>query len=273
MRYALCSLPKEVAVKYIDIDKKNDLPGRQISEKETFSFRCYPGIGCFNRCCRNLNLFLYPYDVLRLKQALDISSDEFLERHVDAVLCPGNFFPEVLLRMSENREKTCPFLTDSGCAVYADRPDTCRSFPIEQGVEYNAARKKDTPVYFYRPPDFCQGQYQDQQWDVAGWAKDQEAQRYQQMTIRWAQIKRLFQNDPWGAEGPEGSRAKMAFMATYNIDRFREFVFQSSFLKRYKIKSAFQKKMKADDLELLKFGMDWVKLFLWGIQSKKIRPR
>jgi hypothetical protein len=31
--------------------------------------------------------------------------------------------------------------------------------------------------------------------------------------------------------------------------------------------------MKADDVELLKFGLDWVQLFLWGIKSKKIRPR
>ncbi len=273
MRYALCSLPKEVAVKYIDIDKKNDLPGRQIGDTDTFSFRCYPGIGCFNRCCRNLNLFVYPYDVLRLKNALGISSDEFLERHVDVVLCSGNHFPEVLLRMSENQQKTCPFLTDSGCTVYADRPDTCRSFPIEQGVQYDAARKKDEPIYFFRPPDFCLGQHEDRQWDIASWARDQDADRHHQMTIRWAQLKRLCQNDPWGAEGPEGPRAKMAFMATYNMDAFREFVFHSSFLKRYKVKTAILKKIKVDDGELLKFGFDWVKLFLWGIKSKKMRLR
>ena len=31
-------------------------------------------------------------------------------------------------------------------------------------------------------------------------------------------------------EGPEGSKAKIAFMATYNIDRLRDFVFQSSYV-------------------------------------------
>jgi hypothetical protein len=65
----------------------------------------------------------------------------------------------------------------------------------------------------------------------------------------------------------------MAFMATYNIDRFRDFVFHSSFLKRYKVKAAVLKKLKADDEELLKFGFDWVKLFLWNIKTKKIRMR
>ena len=50
-------------------------------------------------------------------------------------------------------------------------------------------------------------------------------------------------------------------------------MFESSFLKRYKVKSALLKKLKNDDLALLRFGFDWVKLFVWGIQSKKIRKR
>ena len=93
------------------------------------------------------------------------------------------------------------------------------------------------------------------------------------MTIRWAGLKRLFQTDPWGTEGPEGPRARMAFMATYNIDRFREFVFHSSFLKRYKVKAAVLKKITAGDEELLKFGFDWVKLFLWNIRSTSFKER
>ncbi len=260
-------------MKSIDLDKLKDLPGRQIGGKDTFTFRCYPGIGCYNRCCRNLNLFLYPYDVLRLKNTLGFSSDEFLDQYVDVVLRSGNFFPEVLLRMSENKEKTCPFLVDTGCAVYADRPDTCRTFPIEQGVLYDAAGKKDTAVHFFRPPDFCLGQHENQQWTMATWSRDQDAERYHKMTIRWAELKRLFQTDPWGTEGPQGPRARMAFMATYNIDRFREFVFNSSFLKRYKVKSVILKKIESDNGELLKFGFDWVKFYLWGIKSTSFKER
>ncbi len=260
-------------MKSIDTDKLTDLPGKRIKDGDTFSFRCYPGIGCYNRCCRNLNLFLYPYDILRLKNALDLSSDDFLDQYVDVVLRTDNFFPEVLLRMSENKERTCPFLEDAGCSLYTDRPDTCRTFPVEQGVLYDANRKKDTVLHFFRPPDFCLGQHEDQEWTVATWSRDQDAERYHRMTIRWAELKRLFQNDPWGGEGPEGPRAKMAFMASYNIDRFREFVFNSSFLKRYKVKSEILKKIKANDGELLNFGFDWVKLFLWNIKTKKIRPR
>lgn len=202
-----------------------------------------------------------------------MTSDAFLDKYVDIVMRPSNYFPEVLLRMADNPEKTCPFLTETGCAVYHDRPDTCRTLPIEQGLIYDASRKKDLPVFFYRPPDFCLGQHEKEEWTVPDWIEDQEAEQYHKMTIRWAKIKRLFQNDPWGLEGPEGPKAKMAFMATYNIDQFRDFVFQSSFLKRYQIKSPLRKKLKTDELTLLQFGLEWVKVFVWGISSKSIKKR
>jgi len=260
-------------MKKLDIDKIDKLPGLRIKKDDTFNFRCHPEVSCFNRCCRNLNLFLYPFDVVRLKQCLGLTSDEFLDEYVDVVLGPSNFFSDVLLRMAPVPEKTCPFLTATGCSVYADRPDTCRTFPIEQGMLYDAQNKKDTPVYFFRPPDFCRGQDESQEWTISGWSRDQEAELYHKMTARWAAVKRLFQEDPWGLEGPGGAKAKMAFMATYNVDNFRDFIFQSSFLTRYKVTSALLKKLETDDVHLLKFGFEWVKLFIFGIRSKSIRLR
>ncbi|UCD79851.1 MAG: YkgJ family cysteine cluster protein [Desulfobacterales bacterium] len=260
-------------MKYFDIEEMDNLPGVRIKEGDTFRFRCHPDVGCFNRCCHNLNLFLYPYDVLRLKQFLQMSSDAFLDKYVDIVMRPSNYFPEVLLRMSDNTGNACPFVGESGCAVYDHRPDTCRNFPVEQGVLYNAAQRKAEPVYFFRPPDFCLGKHETQVWRITDWVADQETEQYYNMTIRWAELKKLFQKDPWGFEGPEGPRAKMAFMATYNIDRFRDFVFQSSFLKRYLIKSTLRKQLKTDDAALLKFGFEWVKVFIWGMQSKDIKQK
>jgi hypothetical protein len=253
-----------------DIDR---LPGMRLKPGDTFNFRCYPGIACFNRCCRNLNLFLYPYDVVRLRKNLEISSDRFLEEYVDVVLRQDNYFPDVLLRMAENAERTCPFLGPDGCSVYPDRPDTCRSFPVERGLMYDAKTGKNQPVYIFRPPDFCEGRLEEPTWDVRSWTRDQEAVRYAQMTSRWAELKQLFQTDPWGSEGPRGARGRMAFMAAYNMDRFREFVFESSFLKRYKLKPVLIKKIRGDDLELLKLGFDWIELFVWNKPSKKIRPK
>ena len=131
----------------------------------------------------------------------------------------------------------------------------------------------DRPIHFFRPPDFCLGQHEKKVWTPQSWTRDQQAVFYNKMTNRWAEVKRFFQDNPWGREGVEGPKAKMAFMATYNIDRFRDFVFNSSFLKRYKVKSAILKKAQTDDVQLLKLGFDWVMYFVWGIKNISIRIR
>lgn len=257
-------------MKCIDAEKLDQVVGRRLADKDTFCFRCHPQVSCFNLCCRNLNLFLYPYDVLRLKQYLEISSDEFIDRYVDVVLRQGHYFPEVLLRMAENEQRTCPFLTRDGCRVYVDRPDTCRTFPVEQGALFDAASGRSSLVHYFRPPDFCQGAKENQSWTIDTWTSDQEAETYHRMTLRWAEIRRLFQSDPWGAEGPHGAKSRMAFMAAYNLDRFREFLFGSSFFKRYRVKPDLKKKLRTNDKTLLLFGFEWIKLSVWGIRSKQI---
>ena len=260
-------------MKKIDPAKIDRLPGQRLSPGETFRFSCHPGIGCFNRCCRNLNLFLYPYDVIRLKNRLEISASRFLEEYVDVVLRKGNHFPDVLLRMADDAEQSCTFLTDKGCSVYEDRPDTCRTFPVEQGLVYGGEGTEPDPVHFFRPPDFCLGKNEEKAYTLETWADDQEAGLYNRMTAEWARIRSLFLNDPWGIEGPEGPRAKMAFMAAYNIDAFREFVFGSSFLKRFKVKKDLQRKFRRSDVELLKLGFEWIRFTLWKMDSDYFKPR
>lgn len=257
-------------MKSIDISEIDKLPGKRIDSGESFNFRCHKDVSCFNLCCRNLNLFLYPYDVLRLKNELNISSDEFIEKHTDIVLREGNYFPDVLLKMADNDEKTCPFLSEEGCTVYSGRPDSCRTFPVEHGVIFGESGKADM-ISFFKPPEFCRGQDEDTIWTKETWSKDQEAEKYYKMTLLWSEVKALFGNNPWGPEGPNGQRGKMAFMSAYNIDMFKDFVLKSSFKKRFKIKADVLKKIKKNETEMLKFGFSWIKFYLWGISTKKFK--
>lgn len=260
-------------MKSIDPDQIDQLPGRRLQPGTTFKFRCHSGLACFNLCCRNLNLFLYPYDVLKLRRRLGITADQFIDRHVDLVMRPGHFFPEVLLRMAENEQHTCPFLNAEGCRVYLDRPDTCRGFPVEQGLLYKGNSKRGTTVHFFRPPDFCLGRHEAQSWTLDTWADDQQARAYHEMTGLWADIRHLFQQDPWGPPGFESPKGRMAFMAAYNMDRFRSFVFESTFLKRYRVKADLVKKLRFSDTALLKFGFEWIRVFVWNLPSRVLRLR
>ncbi|MBW2564500.1 MAG: hypothetical protein JRE29_10800 [Deltaproteobacteria bacterium] len=58
-------------------------------------------------------------------------------------------------------------------------------------------------------------------------------------------------------------------MVSYNIDKFREFVFESSFLKRFDIDEKTLEKIKNDEIELLQFGVNWLK----GILFKQTDPQ
>ena len=94
-------------------------------------------MACFNECCRNLNQFLYPYDILRLKKKLGLTSGEFLERYTTQHIGPESGLPIVTLKTADAERLTCPFVTEKGCRVYSDRPASCRTYPLVRAIARN----------------------------------------------------------------------------------------------------------------------------------------
>jgi hypothetical protein len=66
---------------------------------------------------------------------------------------------------------------------------------------------------------------------------------------------------------------KMAFMAAYNVDGFRDFVFGSSFLKRFRVRKKTVDKARRGDRALMLLGFEWIKLFVFGMASDQIKRR
>jgi len=50
-------------------------------------------------------------------------------------------------------------------------------------------------------------------------------------------------------------------MAAYNVDTFRRFVFDSSFLSRFSVPDDRLKAVRESDTELLRLGFDWIRRF------------
>ena len=69
-------------------------------------------------------------------------------------------------------------------------------------------------------------------------------------------------------ENPQISQ--MVLMATYNLDRFRNFVFESSFLKRFYVEPARAAQLERSDEELLRFGYDWLAFGLYGKMTLQV---
>jgi hypothetical protein len=64
----------------------------------------------------------------------------------------------------------------------------------------------------------------------------------------------------------------MFFLVSYNLDKFREFVFESSFLDRYEVDESTLNPIKGDEIELLKFGLKWLKWLLFKEGDFKLKP-
>jgi uncharacterized protein len=39
---------------------------------DQFKFSCHKGLACHNTCCRDVNIFLTPYDVLRMRRGTGV---------------------------------------------------------------------------------------------------------------------------------------------------------------------------------------------------------
>ena len=64
----------------------------------------------------------------------------------------------------------------------------------------------------------------------------------------------------------------MVYMAAYDLDKFREFVFSSRFLDLFEMKDDVKEQIRVDDSDLLKLGLDWVNFGLFGAKTLTVRP-
>lgn len=246
---------------------------RKLLEGESFIFECHPGTDCFTRCCRNADMYLYPYDIIRLKRRLSLRSEQFLEQHTAIAFRDNPYFPSVMLKMSDREDKACPFLSSKGCRVYEDRPFSCRAYPLERAVARVADENLPKEMYFLVRHSHCSGHQETRKWTVSEWLANQQITDYNEINDRWVEIDTLFRQNPWGAEGLEGPKLKMAFMACYNIDRLRTFIMQSSFVERFDVQKGKIDRLMASDTGLLRFGFDWIEFFLTGKGPLKIKTK
>ena len=240
-----------------------------------FKFKCHKGVKCFTECCRDINIILTPYDIIRLKNRLGLPSEEFLAIYTEPQILEKTDLPVVTLKLideegSDTDRKACPLVREDGCLVYEDRPTTCRYYPL--GVA-SLSHKEDADgdeFYFFVHEPHCLGFEEDEKWTVSQWRKDQGVDIHDEINAEWTDLVVRKRSFPPNMKFTEQTK-KMFFLASYNIDKFREFVFESSFLKRYAIDSATIEEIKTDEIALLKFGMKWLKWLLFKEGDFKLK--
>jgi len=220
-----------------------------------FTFSCHQGIECYKQCCRDINIFLTPYDVLRMKNRLALSSEDFLNTYTELLISKNTGLPVVVLKMNEDDDKTCPFITSYGCKIYEDRPWACRMAPLDI--------KGEGKYGFLFDRSRCLGRNEDKEWTVREWLKDQGLDVYNEMEELFNEVVSQINLPEDGKVPPQVIR--MFYLVCYNLDKFKEFVFNSSFFDIFDVSEEEIEAIKKDDISLMKFGF---KLLKFGIADK-----
>jgi hypothetical protein len=205
---------------------------------------------------------LTPYDIIRLKNRLQLSSEEFIALYTDVQLLEKTDLPVVTLKLLDDEQQSCPFVRDDGCIIYEDRPTTCRYYPLGvASLSYKEDADKSGFYFFVNEPH-CLGFEEDQVWSVRDWREDQGVDTRDEVNAEWTDLVVRKRSFPPNMQLTEQTK-KMFFLASYNIDAFKKFVFESSFLSRYEVDDGTLKAIQKDEVALLKFGMKWLKWLLF----------
>ena len=224
--------------------------------QDTFCFSCTPQVPCFNACCRDLNQLLTPYDVLRLKKHLGLSSEKFLAQYTRQHTGPESGLPIVTLKPANQHDLLCPFVTEKGCSVYENRPSSCRMYPLARAVARSRETGEISERFMLLKEPHCLGFNQGNPQSVQQWIADQQIAVYNEINDKLIQVISLKNRLMPGVLDLESGR--LFFTALYDLDGFRSRIINKGLLGDFQIDSALMDKALNQDLALLELGMQWI---------------
>lgn len=242
----------------------------ELSGKDMLQFRCYPGIGCFTKCCSNIRIVLTPYDIYRLKNRLNMSYLDFLGTYTKPDMIEGSSLPVVSLRMKSDEARSCPFVTPEGCTVYSDRPVICRYYPIGMGTMKKHDKKTGEEFFILIREDHCLGHQEDKVWTVDEWRADQETDLYQEMNRDWSEV--VLKVKTLGPVEFSHRSLELFYIVSTNLDLFRDFFFNSGIADTYELSPKYLETLRENELELLKFSQKWLRFLLFGEGDLTVKP-
>lgn len=263
-------LELEEEMRDIPQEVRNVLHPVRLTNKDHFKFRCHPGIDCFNACCRNIEIILTPYDLIRIRRRLNLDVESFLYQYATPFTLTKGQLPVPLIRMDPQTGQ-CPFNGPDGCSIYSDRPVACRYYPIGMALMHKQQTKDEDEFYFLIKEDFCHGHRDPKDWTVQDWRTDQGSDGYDTQNRGWVEfiLKRRSAGD---TVATSLQLSEYFYMASTNPDAFRRFVFDSSFLNRFHVDPETEEKIRANDEALTNFAFSWLKSVLFGDSDVKVKP-
>jgi len=233
-------------------------------------FRCHKDIDCFNACCKNIDISLTPYDVVRLKKRLGMTSTDFLVKYTFPYEMERDGIAGIKLKPVEDGS-ACQFMTEAGCSVYEDRPTACRYYPVALLSLRRQDEFTDRTAYALVQESHCHGHLEDRKLTVDEYRKEQGIEEYDELGRGWRQLILKKQSSGPAVGRPSKRSLQLFFMACYDVDQFREFIQTPSFEDVYELDQATKDKLYSDDVELMLFGQRFLSQVMFGDQFIKVR--
>jgi len=237
-----------------------------VSGEHQIQFSCHKGISCWNACCANIDISMTPYDIVRLKKHLGISSTEFLREYTVPYEMEKDGIAGVKLRPVENGT-ACRFMTEEGCGVYADRPTACRYYPVALLSIRKQDEYTDTQSYALVKEEHCKGHEVARSLSIDEYRKEQGVEEYDELARGWRQLVLKKKSTGPAIGAPSLKSRQLFFMACYDIDTFHSFVESDAFAKLFAMSDDERTLVLADDVELIQFSFRFLKQVLFGEQS------
>ncbi|MCX8087107.1 MAG: YkgJ family cysteine cluster protein [Rhodocyclaceae bacterium] len=236
---------------------------------KVIQFSCHKGIGCWNACCANIDITLTPYDIIRLKKRLGLSSTQFLRDYTVPFEFEKDGIAGVKFRPVEGGT-ACRFMTPEGCAVYEDRPTACRYYPVALLSMRKQDEYTDTQSYALVEEAHCLGHQVARKLSIDEYRAEQGAVEYDELARGWRQLVLKKKSAGPAIGAPSLKSRQLFFMACYDIDTFRDFVTSEAFNKLFKLDEAMRAMLMEDDVELMQFAFRFLKQVLFGEKSIEI---
>lgn len=253
-------------------DTKFDLPFKSPTIPEVLSaetrirFRCYKGISCFNACCKQADVTLAPYDILRLKRRLGLGSSDFIRHHAVPFEMDGDGLPGLKLKTDDSG--TCLQLSgDAGCGVYEDRPTVCRYYPVALLTLREKGSAEAKEQYSLVKESHCKGHDEDREISIGDYRVEQGCEAYDDLNRGWYQLILKKKSAGPTVGKPPMTSLQLFFMASYDLDNFRRFVLSDKFRATYVLPDAVYAEIEHNDEELLRFSYRFLRQVLFGERS------
>jgi hypothetical protein len=207
---------------------------KKYTAESRFRFACHKGKECYTHCCSDLNIILTPYDIIRMKNKLNLTCDQFLAIYTKPELLSRTRLPVPTLKMLDDVQPT--------------------------GEDF----------YLMVRESHCLGFEADKEWTVGQWRENQGIEPYDEINHSWMELMLRKKSFGFQADLSEESRS-MFFMVSTNVDKLERFIFESSLLKKYDVEKDVIEKIKTDEVARLKFGFDWLQSALFGADRIRLK--